>query len=349
MSTSSSPVPSGSRSGSTTTNRAPPVGGGTRATRPPWPSTMPLTTYSPSPVPPRSVPFQNRPKMRADWLAGTPGPSIGDRHHQAVRVLAHRDRDRPVPVAQGVLQQVVDDLPKLVRIEPHLGKVAAISTTKRSGSMPVTTLASMRRRTSVPKSVGTRRSSSRPASMRATSSSSAISRVNRSASLSTASSIRRRWSSVNRSHLFSSVEVNPLTPVSGDRSSWATVAIRSACSRSARSRASVPRKHTTTRSTGPPRSAADVGGGDQQIATIGQLQDPFNLAAAVESPPNGLLTSHQSRPAVSTSGSASASGSPISSAAGTPGLELPPGCSWSPGRRRRPPTRHPAARRTPPR
>src|SRR3954447_18326413 len=49
----------GSVTGKTTTNRAPPSGGGTSAIRPPWPSTIPLTTYSPKPVPPRSEPFQN--------------------------------------------------------------------------------------------------------------------------------------------------------------------------------------------------------------------------------------------------------------------------------------------------
>ena len=55
------------------------------------------------------------------------------------------------------------------------------------------------------------------------SSSSVISRVTRSASASTVSSISRFWSSVNRSHLASSVAVKPLTLVSGERSSWATV------------------------------------------------------------------------------------------------------------------------------
>lgn len=83
------------------------------------------------------------------------------------------------------------------------------------------------------------------------SSSSAISRVTRLASASTVSSISRFWSSVNRSHLASSVAVNPLTDVSGERSSWATVAISSAWLRSVRRRASVPRRQTTTRRTGP--------------------------------------------------------------------------------------------------
>ncbi len=77
-----------------------------------------------------------------------------------------------------------------------------------------------------------------------------MSRVTRSASASTVSSISFFWSSVNRSHLASRVAVKPLTEVSGERSSWATVAISSAWLRSVRRRASVSRRETTTRRTG---------------------------------------------------------------------------------------------------
>ena len=87
--------------------------------------------------------------------------------------------------------------------------------------------------------------------MRPMSSSSVISRVTRSASASTVSSMRRFWASVNRSHLASSVAVNPLTLVSGERSSWATLATSSARLISSRSRARVSRRPTTTRRTGP--------------------------------------------------------------------------------------------------
>ena len=87
-------------------------------------------------------------------------------------------------------------------------------------------------------------------SIRATSSSSAISRVSRSASTLTVSSIIFFWSSLSLSHLDSSVATKPLTPVSGERSSWATVATRSERSRSSRSRARAERIDTATRDTG---------------------------------------------------------------------------------------------------
>ena len=79
-----------------------------------------------------------------------------------------------------------------------------------------------------------------------------MSRVTRSASAFTVSSMIFFCSSVNLSHLASSVAVNPLTLVSGERSSWATVETRSARLRSARSRASVSRKATTSRTNLPP-------------------------------------------------------------------------------------------------
>ena len=110
------------------------------------------------------------------------------------------------------------------------------------------------------------------------SSSSAISRVTRSASASTVSSISRFWSSVNRSHLASRVAVKPFTEVSGERSSWATVAISSAWLRSVRRRASVSRRETTTRRTGPLGAVADVPGGDEHLAAAGQQQVALGLA-----------------------------------------------------------------------
>ncbi len=60
-------------------------------------------------------------------------------------------------------------------------------------------------------------------------------------------------SSLSRSHLLSSVETNPLTPVRGDRSSWATVATRSERSRSSRARPRPERITSATLSTGPAR------------------------------------------------------------------------------------------------
>lgn len=109
----------------------------------------------------------------------------------------------------------------------------------------------MWRPTAVPMSTGWRRTSRRPESIREMSSSSAMSLVTRFASASTVSSISRFWSSVNRSHLASSVAVKPFTEVSGERSSCATVAMSSAWLRSVRRRASVPRILTTSLRTGP--------------------------------------------------------------------------------------------------
>ncbi len=90
--------------------------------------------------------------------------------------------------------------------------------------------------------------------MRATSSSSVISRESRSASACTVLSISFFCSSLSRSHLLSSVETKPLTPVSGERSSWATVATRSERSRSSRARPRPERITSATLSTGPNRT-----------------------------------------------------------------------------------------------
>ena len=68
-----------------------------------------------------------------------------------------------------------------------------------------------------------------------------ISLVTRSASALTVSSMTFFWSSVNRGHLASRVAVKPLTLVSGERSSCATVETRSARLRSSRIRCSAPR------------------------------------------------------------------------------------------------------------
>ena len=87
--------------------------------------------------------------------------------------------------------------------------------------------------------------------MRATSRSSAISRASRSASALTVSSISLRWSSLSLSQRLSSAWTKPLTPVSGERSSWATVATRSDRSRSSRARPRPLRSPTAMPTTGP--------------------------------------------------------------------------------------------------
>ena len=76
-----------------------------------------------------------------------------------------------------------------------------------------------------------------------------MSLVTRSASALTVSSMTRFWSSVNRCHLASRVAVKPLTLVSGERSSCATVETRSARLRSSRARCSAPRRLITRRRT----------------------------------------------------------------------------------------------------
>ena len=90
------------------------------------------------------------------------------------------------------------------------------------------------------------------------SSSSVISRVTRSASALTVSSISRFWSSLKRSHFASRVAVKPLTLVSGERSSWATVETSSARLSSSRARCRVPRSATTTLADRAARLVPDV-------------------------------------------------------------------------------------------
>ena len=80
---------------------------------------------------------------------------------------------------------------------------------------------------------------------------SVINRVTRSASALTVWSMSFFWSSLKRSHFASNVAVNPLTLVSGERSSCATVEISSARLSSSRARCRVPRTATTTPITGP--------------------------------------------------------------------------------------------------
>ncbi len=87
--------------------------------------------------------------------------------------------------------------------------------------------------------------------MRDTSNSSATSRVIRSVSASMVSSMRRFWSSENRSQRRSSVDVKPLTLVSGDRSSCATVEMSAEVFCSARRRALASRSVMITCCTGP--------------------------------------------------------------------------------------------------
>ena len=110
--------------------------------------------------------------------------------------------------------------------------------------------------------------------MRETSSSSVMSLVTRSASLLTVSSMTRFCSSVKRSHLASMVAVKPLTLVSGERSSWATVETRSARLRSSRARAPPSRRVIVTIDVAAALRLAYEPGRDIQLLAAGQVQRP---------------------------------------------------------------------------
>ena len=106
-------------------------------------------------------------------------------------------------------------------------------------------------------------------SMRATSRSSAISRASRSASALTVVSISLRWSSLSLSQRLSSACTKPFTPVSGERSSWATVATRSERSRSRRARPRPLRRPTAMPTTGASGLVADQRGGGEHLLAGG--------------------------------------------------------------------------------
>ena len=99
---------------------------------------------------------------------------------------------------------------------------------------------------------------SRPVSRRATSRSSVISRLSRSASAWTVVSISSFCSSLSRVQRLSMAWTKPFTPVSGDRSSWATAATRSDRSRSRRARPRPERTETATPVGGPSGSSRRI-------------------------------------------------------------------------------------------
>ena len=125
--------------------------------------------------------------------------------------------------------------------------------------------------------------------MRATSSSSAISRVSRSESAWTVVSISFFCSSLSRSHLFSSVATKPFTPVSGERSSWATVATRSERSRSSRARPRPERITRATLSTGPNRRSPVDPSGDEHLVAVGGEPRLLGQPDAAAEPVVGLV------------------------------------------------------------
>ena len=191
--------------------------------------------YRPRPVPPRRRSRQNRVKICADQSrSGRPSPWSLDGHRDAA---AARARARSVisaaAVALRVLEQVAEHLVDLVRVDPDLvDRSPAVSMRERSAASaargdPAVDVAPAGRPRQVDRPAGS--SSRRPASIRAMSSSSVISRASRSASASTVAEHLLALLVVEPvPALTSRVAVKPFTPVSGLRSSWATVATRSA-------------------------------------------------------------------------------------------------------------------------
>ncbi len=95
---------------------------------PPWASTMPLTMYSPRPVPPRLLPRQKRVKTRFMDSSGMPVPSS----LTVTNVAAFSPSSRSRGDAEGVtsivtvpspcrtaFEQVAQDLVDLVRVGPQ--------------------------------------------------------------------------------------------------------------------------------------------------------------------------------------------------------------------------------------
>ncbi len=146
---------------------------------------------------------------------------------------------------------------------------------------------------------------------RATSRSSVISRPSRSASLLTVASISFFCSSLNDSQRLISVVTNPRTPVSGERSSCATVATRSERSRSSRSRPRAERSTTPTRLTGPPRPARTSRPVTSTSSPFGRIHDCSVNETRLASPSYGRCMVHHSVPSRSRSSSTSLSGRPI--------------------------------------
>ena len=97
-----------------------------------------------------------------------------------------------------------------------------------------------------------------------------ISRLSRSASAWTVVSISSFCSSLRRVQRLSIAWTKPFTPVSGDRSSWATAATRSDRSRSRRARPRPERTETATPIGGPSGLVAQDPRRDQALVAVGQ-------------------------------------------------------------------------------
>jgi hypothetical protein len=132
-----------------------------------------------------------------------------------------------------------------------------------------------------------------------------MSRLSRSASESTVSSMNWRCSSEKRSHFDSRVDVNPLMPVSGERSSWATVATRSERSRSRWLRTFALRTLATTRTTAPPGRSRTRRAVTRYSLPRGEYQDCSDNRLRMLRPSYGRVESYQLLPFRSSKGIAS--------------------------------------------
>ena len=109
-------------------------------------------------------------------------------------------------------------------------------------------------------------------------------RLSRSESEWTVVSISFFCSSLSLSHRFSIACTKPLTPVSGERSSWATVATRSERSRSRRARPRPERMLIATRSTGRSVAGRWMRAATSTSLPSGRVQDCSGTPVRVVSP-----------------------------------------------------------------
>ena len=173
---------------------------------------------------------------------------------------------------------------------------------------------SSRTRTSAPR----RARLSRPVSRRATSRSSVISRLSRSASAWTVVSISSFCSSLRRVQRLSIAWTKPFTPVSGDRSSWATAATRSDRSRSRRARPRPERTETATPVGGPSGSSRMIRAVTRHSLPSGSTHDCSGTPVRVLGPSNGALYSSHVRPSLLVSENTSTNCAPTTFERSTP-------------------------------
>ncbi len=114
----------GPASGMRTVNRAPPSGASTTSIRPPWRSTMPYETNSPSPVPPSRAGEERLEDAVADRRVDAGSP-VADLEHAVRPFAADRDHDR-LPLVHG-LERVRHE------VQRHLVELGGVAEDGRDG------------------------------------------------------------------------------------------------------------------------------------------------------------------------------------------------------------------------